>query len=102
MAKTNSATLHHASKPSAMSHTKVIASCNIDLDENEENIIPEQTRTDCPCSTKQAQMGKLSHIATSSLPSLVLDQEALDKEMATLSKRLKVYQKTKWQQEKSL
>ena len=85
-----------------MSCTKATAPCNIDLDENEEKIIPKQTRTDCSRSTKQTQMGKLSHIVMSSLLSLVLDQEALDKEMATLSKRLKAYQKTKWQQEKSL
>jgi hypothetical protein len=102
MARTNSETSHRASKPSAVSRTKATAPRNIDLDENEENIIPERTRTDRPRSTKQAQMGKLSHIAMSSLLSLVLDQEALDKEMATLSKRLKAYQKTKRQQEKSL
>ena len=74
---------------------------NINLDEDEENIIPERTRTDRSHSTKQAQIGKPSHIATSSLLSLASDEEALDKEMAALSKRLNAYKKTKRQQEKS-
>lgn len=108
MANTNSATPHpkapaagRASKPPAVLRTKAKAPRNINLDEDEENIIPERTR-DRPRSTKQAQMGKLSHIAASGLLSLVSDQEALDKEMAAWSKRLKAYNKTKRQQEKSL
>jgi hypothetical protein len=108
MANTNSATSHpkapaadRASKPSATSRTKATAPRNINLDEDEENIVPERTRTDRSRSTKQAQIGKLSHIATSDLLSLASDEEALDKEMAALSKKLNAYKKTKRQQEKS-
>jgi hypothetical protein len=108
MANTNPATSHQkapavacAPKPSAASRTKATAPRNINLDEDEENIIPERTRTDHSRSTKQAQMGKPSHIATSSLLSLVSDEEALDKEMAALLMRLNTYKKTKRQQEKS-
>lgn len=109
MANANSVTSHpkapaadRASKSSAASHTKATAPRNINLDEDEENIIPERTRTDRSRSTKQAQNGKLSHIATSGpLLSLASDEEALDKEMAALSKRLNAYKKTKRQQEKS-
>jgi hypothetical protein len=108
MANTNPATSHRkappvdrAPKSSAASRTKATAPQNINLDEDEENIIPERTRPDRPRSTKQAQTGKPSHIATSSLLSLVSDEEALEKEMATLSKRLTAYKKTKRQQEKS-
>jgi hypothetical protein len=72
------------------------------LDKDEENIIPEWTRTGRSRSTKQAQIGKPSHIAMSGLLSLASDEEALDKEMASLSKRLNAYKKTKRQQEKSL
>ena len=108
MANTNPATSHRkappvdrAPKSSAASRTKATAPRNINLDEDEENIIPERTRADRPRSTKQAQIGKPSHIATSGLLSLVSDEEALEKEMATLSKRLTAYKKTKRQQEKS-
>jgi hypothetical protein len=109
MANTNLTTSHLKTpaidcvpKPSAASCTKATAPCNINLDEDEENIIPERTRTDHSRSTKQAQIGKPSHIATSSLLSLASDEEALDKEMASLLKRLNAYKKTKCQQEKSL
>ena len=105
MANTNSETSHpkapaadRAPKPS---RTKATAPRNINLDENEENIIPKRTRTDRSRSTKQAQIGKLSHIATGDLLSLASDEEALDKDMAALSKKLNAYKKTKWQQEKS-
>jgi len=105
MANTNSATSHpkapaadRALKPS---RAKATAPRNINLDEDEENIVPERTRTDRSRSTKQAQIGKLSHIATSDLLSLASDEEALDKEMAALSKKLNAYKKTKRQQEKS-
>ena len=108
MANTNSETSHLkapaadcAPKPSATSRTKATAPRNINLDEDEENIVPERTRTDRSRSTKQAQIGKLSHIATSDLLSLASDEEALDKEMAVLSKKLNAYKKTKRQQEKS-
>jgi len=109
MANTNSATSHpkapaadHAPKPPATSCTKAMMPHNINLDEDEENVIPEWTRTDRSHSTKQAQICKPSHITTSGpLLSLALDEEALDKEMAALLKRLNTYKKTKWQQEKS-
>jgi hypothetical protein len=111
MANTNSATSHqkapvayHAPKPSAVSHTKAMVPCNINFDKDEENTIPEWTWTctDRSRSTKQAQIGKLSHIAMSCLLNLVSDEEALDKEMASLSKRLNASKKMKHQQEKSL
>ncbi|KIM71219.1 hypothetical protein PILCRDRAFT_93972 [Piloderma croceum F 1598] len=91
MANTNSATSHPkapaadcAPKPSATSRTKATAPRNINLDEDEENIVPERTRTDRSRSTKQAQ----------------IDEEALDKEMAAMLKKLNAYKKTKRQQEK--
>ena len=105
MANTKSATPHPkapAPKPSAASRTKATAPRDINLDEDEENIIPERTRTDHSRSTKQAQIGKLSHIAMNGLLSLASDEEALDKQMAALSKRLNAYKKTKRQQERSL
>jgi hypothetical protein len=55
------------SKPSNASRNKATAPRDINLDEDEENIIPERTRTDRPRSTKQAQMGKWSHISISGL-----------------------------------
>jgi len=106
MANANSVTSHpkapaadRALKPS---RAKATAPRNINLDEDEENIVPERTHTDHSRPTKQAQMGKSSHITMSDLLSLILKQEALDKEMTALLKKLKVYEKTKQQQEKSL
>ena len=63
----NSNPAGHPSKPSKVSRTKATAPRDINLDKVEENIIPEWTRTDRPRSTKQAQMGKWSHMSISGL-----------------------------------
>jgi hypothetical protein len=93
----------HASKPLAASRTtNNTAPRNINLDDDEENILPERTRNERPRSSKQAQLGYLSPICTTSLLIVVSDAEAMEKQMASMAKQLKAYEKVKRQQEKSL
>jgi hypothetical protein len=93
----------HASKPPAASRTKNnTAPRNINLDDDEENILPQWTRNERPRSSKQAQLGYLSPICTNSLLIVVSDAEAMEKQMASMVKQLKAYKKVQWQREKSL
>jgi hypothetical protein len=93
----------HASKPPTAPRTKNnTAPRNINLDDDEENILPERTRNERPRSSKQAQLGYLSPICTSSLLIVVSDAEAMEKQMVSMAKQLKAYKRVKRQQEKSL
>jgi hypothetical protein len=86
----------HASKPLAASCTKNnMAPHNINLDDDKEHILPEQTHNKQTCSSKQAQLGFLSPICTSSLLIVVSDVEAMEKQMASMVKQLKAYKKVK-------
>lgn len=76
---------------------------DINLDEDEENIIPERTRAIKPKSTKQTDMGNLSLLfGTGYQLMCISDLDAMQKEMAAMQKKYKQLQKAQQQQEKSL
>lgn len=76
---------------------------DINLDEDEENILPEWTHTNKPKSMMQTDIGNLSLLFTPFYQLMSIpDLDVMQKEMAAMQKKYKQLQKSKQQQEKSL
>ena len=85
-------------RPKALTKTqKPTAPCNIDLNENKGNILPNRTHTVKPKSSKQTKLGSfylISYVVDKQFTHTI-EADAMGKEVESLQKKLKQLQKSK-------